>query len=396
MLTVDELSGYSILFVDDEEKARKYFKRAFSEKFHIITAESVDKAISVLTESSSSIGLLVTDQRMPGKQGTDLLKHTRQNYPNIVRMLTTAYTELDDAIEAVNRGEIYRYITKPWDIQSLETELVSGLRFYHVSRERNLLLKEKLSVWQRMRLTSFVRDLIVMSGGLTQADNSLAAISAFLNHYASHLLAASQVSGSAVTQGGDDPWLTMQNDIKRSLEIEQNINNRLAEFEKKDSDGSTVLVDDLKRLVDEIGGRVKFASHDLQDAERQNKTSLELDLTVLQSLKDYLLLLLEHNPCISISLTEQWSDSQSASKLVLKIEHFEQLVSYENNEHMARLLVFYYVLYNKGLMINISERDTAKLTIEIECLGEVAVALADDWIDTIFVNFENLGQSVSG
>ena len=104
---------YSILFVDDEEKALKYFSRLFSDEFTILTAPDTEKAKAILQENHQDIGVLITDQRMPEETGVTLLKHAKDNYPNIIRLLTTAYSDLSDAIEAVNKGEILRYITKP-------------------------------------------------------------------------------------------------------------------------------------------------------------------------------------------------------------------------------------------------------------------------------------------
>ena len=94
---------FSVLFVDDEEKALKYFSRLYSEDFDILTAASVAAAKEVLSEKADSIGVLITDQRMPEAKGVDLLNYAREQHPQIVRLLTTAYSDLNDAIEAVNK-----------------------------------------------------------------------------------------------------------------------------------------------------------------------------------------------------------------------------------------------------------------------------------------------------
>ena len=169
-------SDYAILFVDDEEMARKYFTKAYSKDFYILTAENVADAKDVLEKHSDEIGVLITDQRMPGEPGVALLEFVRQQHPHIVRLLTTAYSDLEDAIKAVNSGEILRYIVKPWDIKSLHTELRNALRFFYMQNERDQLLREKLSVWQRMTEVNRVRDLLVMSGGLSNVERPLDAI----------------------------------------------------------------------------------------------------------------------------------------------------------------------------------------------------------------------------
>jgi two-component system probable response regulator PhcQ len=114
------------------------------------------------------------------EKGVELLKYSRENYPHIVRLLTTAYSDLHDAIEAVNRGEILRYIPKPWDIESLGLELRQALRFYQLHQDREQLRKEKLSVAQRVTGFNRVKDLIMMSAGMGHVRYPLHAIRACL------------------------------------------------------------------------------------------------------------------------------------------------------------------------------------------------------------------------
>lgn len=112
-----------ILFVDDEEQALKYFDKAFSKHFKIITANSASQAREILSQRSLEIGLLITDQRMPQCMGVKLLTEAHQKYPHIVRILTTAYAELDNAIAGINEAQIFRYIVKPWNIKQLKETL---------------------------------------------------------------------------------------------------------------------------------------------------------------------------------------------------------------------------------------------------------------------------------
>lgn len=167
MTTPAPADRHAVLFVDDEEKARKYFRMAFARDFTVLTAESVQEALALLDLHKDDIAILITDQRMPGQQGVDLLKRARAEWPQIVRMLTTAYSDLDDAIAAVNRGEILRYITKPWDLEALRAELHHGLEFYLLRKERDLLVEEKLSVSKRASRVDRLRGLLAMAVGLT-------------------------------------------------------------------------------------------------------------------------------------------------------------------------------------------------------------------------------------
>lgn len=170
----------AVLFVDDEEKARKYFRLAFGRDFPVLTAGGVPEALEILELHGDGIAILVTDQRMPGQQGVDLLKRARAQWPQIVRMLTTAYSDLDDAIAAVNRGEILRYITKPWDLEALRAELRHGMEFYLLRRERDLLVREKLSVLDRAAQVDRLRSLLAITAGLNHLRHAAHGVSEWM------------------------------------------------------------------------------------------------------------------------------------------------------------------------------------------------------------------------
>jgi two-component system probable response regulator PhcQ len=156
----------SILLVDDERQTLKYFERAFAKDFKVMVAASADEAEAIVDANPGKIGVVISDQRMPGRSGVSLLNAVRRKHPGIVRMLTTAYSELDDAIEAVNRGEIFRYIVKPWDFDLLRQEIKTGLLVYSLQTERELLIGEKLIVRQRMLAVDRARDLAVIAASL--------------------------------------------------------------------------------------------------------------------------------------------------------------------------------------------------------------------------------------
>src|SRR3954470_5751909 len=141
-----------ILYVDDEPMALKYFERLVSPMAPVLTALSVEEGRAVLRERGDEIAVLISDQRMPTAYGNELLRYARDHHPNMVRMLTTAYSELGEAIEAINSGEIYRYITKPWDLESLRADLKNALELASLRSERDTLLREKLMVQQSQLL----------------------------------------------------------------------------------------------------------------------------------------------------------------------------------------------------------------------------------------------------
>ena len=173
---------FAILYVDDEEKSLKNFTRAFSDEFRIFTAPSAQEGLKLLEQHKDEIGLLMTDQRMPGENGVWLLERARQLQPRIVRILATAYSDMDAAIAAVNTGAIYKYVSKPWDPPQLEQTLKRGLEFFLVQRERDQLLLEKMSVLHNMMIADRIVSLGLLAAGLSHhIRNALVAVKTFLD-----------------------------------------------------------------------------------------------------------------------------------------------------------------------------------------------------------------------
>src|SRR5256886_222997 len=173
---------HSILYVDDEEKSLKYFTRAFEDQFQILTAANAQDGLKLLEAHKDEIGLLMTDQRMPGEKGIWLLEKARQLRPRIIRILATAYSDMEAAIAAVNTGAIYKYVSKPWDPPSLENTLKRGLEFFMVQNERDQLLREKMSVLHNMMIADRIVSLGLLAAGLSHhIRNSLVAVKTFLD-----------------------------------------------------------------------------------------------------------------------------------------------------------------------------------------------------------------------
>lgn len=145
---------YAILFVDDEANTRKYFKRLFSEKFRILEAEDGIQALAVFRQHANEIGIIVTDQRMPNETGVGFLSKIADDYPDIIKILSTAYSDIDAAIGSINQGAIFRYMTKPWDIPQLEVTLRRAMEFFTVKRERDALLGAKMQAMGNVLLSS--------------------------------------------------------------------------------------------------------------------------------------------------------------------------------------------------------------------------------------------------
>ncbi len=131
---------YSILYVDDEDGNLRIFQRAFKKTFDVYIALSGNEALDIL--SQHSIHLLISDQRMPNMSGVELLRLASVQYPDTIRIILTAYTDIDDIMQAVNECGIYRYLPKPWKKEEMQQTLEQALEVYKLRQEKNILISE--------------------------------------------------------------------------------------------------------------------------------------------------------------------------------------------------------------------------------------------------------------
>ena len=150
MSTDSNYSKHAILFIDDEEQSQKYFSQIFGRIFKIYLASDAEEGLKLFEEFRDEIGVVVSDQRMPGMPGSELLAQIAEDNPDVVNILSTAYSDLDAAIDAVNKGGIYRYVTKPWDLAELEVTLRRAMDYYQLKEQHGMLARMKISGLERM------------------------------------------------------------------------------------------------------------------------------------------------------------------------------------------------------------------------------------------------------
>src|SRR5262249_44787197 len=109
--------GYPILYVDDEPTNLQAMEYLLDDKFTLITTPSGEQARQILAEQP--VAVLIADMRMPGMNGAELCARAREIKPDVVRMIMTAYVDVHAAVESINRGQISRYISKPYKKQEL-------------------------------------------------------------------------------------------------------------------------------------------------------------------------------------------------------------------------------------------------------------------------------------
>ena len=314
---------FAILYVDDEEKSLKYFERAFGDDFRVFTAANAQDGFKLLELHADEIGLLMTDQRMPGEKGVWLLERARQLRPRILRILVTAYSDFDAAIAAVNSGAIYKYVHKPWDPPQLELTLRQALEFFMVSTERDQLLLEKMSVLRNMMIADRIVSLGLLAAGLSHhIKNSLVAVKTFLD------LAPSKMAEEKADMSGlrnPDFWKDYHQNVQSQIE---KINGLLADLRtSSDSNPATQFADEVS-LSAAVGAALEMFQEQLAARKIEVENKIPASLPVLRAdrakfsrlfellFKDELAML----PAGSkISLTAELQNAAAKPEIVLQI-----------------------------------------------------------------------------
>ncbi|HCJ51633.1 MAG: response regulator [Gallionellales bacterium CG03_land_8_20_14_0_80_55_15] len=134
----------TILLVDDEEHVGAALARLLrSDGYNILRANSGPQGLAVLAQHQ--VGVIITDQRMPGMSGTEFLTKVRALYPDTVRIVLSGYTELNSVTDAINRGAVYKFLTKPWENDLLRANVEEAFQHYEMKME-NARLSEELSL----------------------------------------------------------------------------------------------------------------------------------------------------------------------------------------------------------------------------------------------------------
>jgi C4-dicarboxylate-specific signal transduction histidine kinase len=153
------MSTCHVLFVDDEPENLAVFEAACAERFSVLTAPSAARGLELMR--THEVGVLLADQRMPGMTGLEMLEQVQAQFPQTVRMLVTAYADLNTAIDAINRGRVRRYLRKPWDHDELHATLAEAIDLYQMA--------SKVSVLERRLVeTERVYSLGVIAAGLAR------------------------------------------------------------------------------------------------------------------------------------------------------------------------------------------------------------------------------------
>ncbi len=136
-------SKLKLMVVDDEADNLDLLYRTFRRDFEVYKADSAATAIQIL-EQVGEMGIIISDQRMPKMSGTEFLSHTVDRFPDTIRILLTAYTDVEDLVGAINAGKVFKYITKPWNPVDLRVTIQQAAETYGVLKRRTSELHRAL------------------------------------------------------------------------------------------------------------------------------------------------------------------------------------------------------------------------------------------------------------
>jgi response regulator RpfG family c-di-GMP phosphodiesterase len=147
---------YKIMIVDDEPANLRLLERLFRRDYTVVAAASGEEALQLLGQHD--IALLITDQRMPGMTGIELLQRTTALRPHMLRIILTGYTDMTALVEAINCGHVYKYMTKPWDNNALRLTVERALEHYETNRALHEL--EQTNKRLSIRLQEMTREVV--------------------------------------------------------------------------------------------------------------------------------------------------------------------------------------------------------------------------------------------
>ena len=134
-MTIERPKKQKILVVDDEPDNLDLLYRTFRRDFNVFKADSGGSALEVLA-AEGEVAVIISDQRMPEMKGTEFLSKTVPQFPDTVRIILTGFTDIEDLVEAINAGQVYKYITKPWDPGELKAVVQRAAESYDLLKQR--------------------------------------------------------------------------------------------------------------------------------------------------------------------------------------------------------------------------------------------------------------------
>lgn len=131
----------NVLYIDDEPHNLTSFRASFRRDFNVFTAESAAEGRKILEEND--INIILSDQRMPKQTGIEFFESILEEFPDPIRILLTGFTDVNAVIDAINRGQVYKYLTKPWNYNDVKNFIEKAYEVFSLRKE-NMELTKKL------------------------------------------------------------------------------------------------------------------------------------------------------------------------------------------------------------------------------------------------------------
>ncbi|MCW3461815.1 response regulator [Chitinophaga nivalis] len=137
-----------ILYIDDEIHNLNAFKASFRRLYHVVTATSAEEAEKLLEHQEFHV--IISDQRMPKTTGIEFFESILEKYPEPIRMLLTGYADINAVVDAINKGQVYKYFSKPWNEEELKHNIEKAFEVYSLRKENKELTAKLLDVNEKL------------------------------------------------------------------------------------------------------------------------------------------------------------------------------------------------------------------------------------------------------
>ncbi|MBI2282428.1 MAG: response regulator [Bacteroidetes bacterium] len=140
----------NVLYIDDEPNNITSFRAAFRRSFNIYSAESAEEALKII--EIEPVEVILSDQRMPKMTGIEFFQSILTTHPDPIRILITGYTDINAVIDAINIGQVYKYLTKPWIEHEVRTSILNAFELYDLRRQNRELTAKLMDANQKLEL----------------------------------------------------------------------------------------------------------------------------------------------------------------------------------------------------------------------------------------------------
>ncbi len=285
-----------VLYIDDEVSNLNAFKASFRRQFEIYTATSANEGYDIL--KTKPIEVVIADQRMPGKTGVDFFESILDLHPNPIRILLTAYSDINAVIDAINRGRVYRYVAKPWNDYDLKLTIENAYHLYYLEEQNN-----KLNLKYRKVFADSSDPILLFDLKGRIIDFNKAAVNLFDNSRALNLVALSSIlkdkndaiqiikklNSKGIINGYECQMYGKNNEIRNCLISANKITNNFGEIIsyqaiiKDITERSKMNQLLLKKTIETQEQERERISRDLHDGVGQSLAAIKLQIESLKA-----------------------------------------------------------------------------------------------------------------